>query len=66
MKELKGSLIAKETFIFSFFRDNININDVLGGYSLTLIDSLDTLAVSENLVLIKLEKIGRTCYRFFV
>ena len=28
-----------------FCRDNININDVLGDYSLTLIDSLDTLAV---------------------
>ncbi|XP_066910395.1 ER degradation-enhancing alpha-mannosidase-like protein 1 [Clytia hemisphaerica] len=28
--------------------DNININDVLGGYSLTLIDSLDTLAVIGN------------------
>lgn len=28
--------------------ENININDVLGGYSLTLIDSLDTLAVMGN------------------
>lgn len=28
--------------------DNININDVLGGYSLTLIDTLDTLAVMGN------------------
>lgn len=28
--------------------DNININDVLGGYSLTLIDSLDTLAILGN------------------
>ena len=26
-------------------RSNININDVLGDYSLTLIDTLDTLAV---------------------
>ena len=29
-----------------FFRENINVNDALGGYSLTLIDTLDTLAVS--------------------
>eukprot|EP00041_Stephanoeca_diplocostata_P029574 m.878194 g.878194 ORF g.878194 m.878194 type:complete len:614 (-) comp23585_c0_seq24:2281-4122(-) len=28
--------------------DNININDVLGNYSLTLIDSLDTLAIMGN------------------
>lgn len=28
--------------------DNININDVLGGYSLTLIDTLDTLAIMGN------------------
>lgn len=27
------------------FRSNININDVLGDYSLTLVDALDTLAV---------------------
>lgn len=27
------------------FSDNININDVLGDYQLTLIDTLDTLAV---------------------
>lgn len=30
------------------FRSNININDVLGDYCLTLIDSLDTLAVLGN------------------
>lgn len=29
-------------------RDNININDVLGDYSLTLVDSLSTLAVMGN------------------
>ena len=29
-------------------RSNININDILGDYSLTLIDSLDTLAVMGN------------------
>lgn len=29
-------------------RDNININDVLGDYSLSLIDSLSTLAVMGN------------------
>ncbi len=28
--------------------DNININDVLGDYSLTLIDTLDTLALLGN------------------
>jgi mannosidase alpha-like ER degradation enhancer 1 len=28
--------------------ENININDVLGNYSLTLIDSLDTLAIMGN------------------
>ena len=27
-------------------RSNININDVLGDYMLTLVDTLDTLAVS--------------------
>lgn len=26
-------------------RSNVNINDVLGDYSLTLVDTLDTLAV---------------------
>ena len=31
---------------FVFCRSNININDALGDYALTLIDSLDTLAVS--------------------
>lgn len=28
------------------FSSNLNINDVLGNYSLTLVDALDTLAVS--------------------
>ena len=28
--------------------DNININDVLGDYSLTLVDSLDLLAIMHN------------------
>ncbi len=27
-------------------RSNVNVNDVLGDYSLTLVDALDTLAVS--------------------
>lgn len=36
------------TFYFIYFRSNININDVLGNYSLTLIDALDTLAVMGN------------------
>ena len=30
-------------------RSNTNINDVLGDYCLTLVDALDTLAVSEGL-----------------
>jgi mannosidase alpha-like ER degradation enhancer 1 len=30
------------------FSSNININDILGNYSLTLIDSLDTLAILGN------------------
>jgi len=30
-------------------RSNININDVLGDYCLTLVDSLDTLAVIGNI-----------------
>lgn len=28
------------------YRENININDALGDYSLTLVDALDSLAVS--------------------
>ena len=31
---------------FSSFRSNVNINDALGDYSLTLVDTLDTLVVS--------------------
>lgn len=31
------------------YRSNININDVLGNYSLTLIDSLDTLLIMGNI-----------------
>jgi hypothetical protein len=31
-----------------YSRSNINVNDVLGDYSLTLVDSLDTLAVGTN------------------
>lgn len=31
------------------FSDNININDVLGDFSLTLVDSLNTLAVLGNI-----------------
>lgn len=34
--------------IVSVFSSNLNINDVLGNYSLTLIDTLDTLAVMNN------------------
>ena len=30
------------------FRKNININDILGDYCLTLVDTLDTLAVLGN------------------
>lgn len=35
-------------FCVSRFRSNININDVLGNYSLTLVDTLDTLLVFGN------------------
>ena len=35
-------------FFFSLFRSNININDVLGDYSLGLLESLGTLAVSND------------------
>jgi len=40
----------KQFFFISFFfrSENYNINDVLGEFSLTLIDSLDTLAVMGN------------------
>jgi len=34
--------------LFFFHSENYNINDVLGEFSLTLIDSLDTLAVMGN------------------
>ena len=34
---------------FTHCSSNININDVLGDYALTLVDSLDTLAVSTTL-----------------
>jgi mannosidase alpha-like ER degradation enhancer 1 len=36
--------------MFSYFhyRSNVNINDILGDYCLTLVDSLDTLAVLGN------------------
>lgn len=34
--------------VYVFSRDNININDVLGNFSLTLVDSLDTLAILGN------------------
>lgn len=30
------------------FRSNININDILGDYCLTLVDTLDTLAIVGN------------------
>lgn len=32
-----------------FHRSNININDILGDYCLTLVDALDTLAVMGNI-----------------
>lgn len=38
------------TLTFSFFlRENININDVLGNFSLTLVDSLDSLIVRRQM-----------------
>ena len=36
-------------FLHTLSRSNININDVLGNYSLTLIDSLDTLLIMGNI-----------------
>lgn len=36
------------SLIKCYDRSNININDVLGNYSLTLVDTLDTLAVMRN------------------
>lgn len=41
----QGKLLSSFQFPF-FFSSNLNINDVLGNYSLTLVDALDTLAVS--------------------
>lgn len=37
-------LCCNNVLLFAF-STNININDILGDYSLTLVDSLDTLAV---------------------
>ena len=37
-----------DTNVMCFSSSNININDILGNYSLTLVDSLDTLAVRFN------------------
>ena len=34
--------------LYGCYRSNININDVLGDYSLALVDSLDTLVVLGN------------------
>lgn len=38
-----------KALFFLIFRSNININDILGDYCLTLVDSLDTLAVLGNI-----------------
>jgi len=35
-------------FAYFHYRSNVNINDILGDYCLTLVDSLDTLAVLGN------------------
>ena len=43
-----GTYIFTSPFFITCYRSNININDVLGDYSLALIDSLDTLAVLGN------------------
>lgn len=46
------NLYSDVTKFCSFYflsRSNININDVLGNYSLTLIDSLDTLLIMGNI-----------------
>lgn len=39
------SITPLSLFYWCLYRSNININDVLGNYSLTLIDTLDTLLV---------------------
>ena len=44
--------------VCEMFRENININDVLGDYSLTLIDSLDTLVVMGDTKRFKVLLIG--------
>ena len=49
--------LSNLTTFFLIARDNININDVLGDYMLTLVDSLDTLAVVSSIIYIKF------CYR---
>lgn len=46
LKSLSVTSALVSLFHFLYFRSNININDVLGNYSLTLIDTLDTLLVS--------------------
>lgn len=43
-----NALLVQYLTVF-MFRSNININDVLGNYSLTLIDSLDTLLIMGNI-----------------
>ena len=37
-----------KSLLYGCYRSNININDVLGDYSLALVDSLDTLVVLGN------------------
>ena len=47
-KNSKGMQNFYQEFRVESFRENYNINDVLGEFSLTLVDSLDTLAVMGN------------------
>jgi len=42
-------------------RENININDALGDYSLTLVDALDSLAVSLYVKLVYLNVMPFLC-----
>lgn len=45
LDELSFMMVLDWFHIFFVCRSNININDILGDYSLTLIDVLDTLVI---------------------
>ena len=48
----------KLILVLIYFRSNININDALGDYMLTLVDTLDTLAVSALFLLLEFESLN--------